>query len=130
MKITRESDYAVRIVFYLSKNDTIIGAKQISEETDITPRFALKILRKLCIAQILQSFKGNLGGYKLNKPSSEISLKDVIEAIEGEIAINSCLDDEFECNGISSCNCAVREAFAIANTALKNELAKQTFDKL
>lgn len=130
MKITRESDYAVRIVYYLSKKDEIVGAKQISEETDITQRFALKILRKLCIAEILQSYKGHAGGYKLKKQPFEISLKDVIEAIEGVIAINSCLDEDIECNGISSCNCAMREAFSVANTALKQELEKQTFDKL
>lgn len=130
MKITRESDYAVRIVFYLSKSDIVIGAKQISEETDITPRFALKILRKLCIAEILQSFKGNTGGYKLKKLPKEISIKDVIEAIEGEIAINNCIDSSFECNGMNTCNCAIREAFAVANNALKTELERQTFDKL
>lgn len=129
MKITRESDYAVRIVAYLSKNDQIIGAKQISEETDITQRFALKILRKLCIAEILQSFKGNMGGYRLKKEPKEINMKEVIEAIEGKIAINDCLETNFECNGSNSCGCAMKQAFAAANQALINELSSKTFDK-
>ena len=129
MKITREADYAVRIVSYLSKQDKIVGAKQISEETDITQRFALKILRKLCIAKLLQSFKGNMGGYKLNLEPKDINLQHVIEAIEGKIAINNCLDQNYDC-GTLSCNCSMREAFSNANDALIQELSNQTFDKL
>ncbi|MFI3228064.1 MAG: Rrf2 family transcriptional regulator [Clostridia bacterium] len=130
MKITRESDYAVRIVSYLAKQEKIIGAKQIAEDTDITQRFALKILRKLCMADILQSFKGNLGGYKLKRLPENINMKEVIEAIEGEIAINDCLENNYECSGSNACNCVMRQAFATANAALVKELSSKTFDKL
>ncbi len=129
MKITRETDYAVRIVSYLSKVENIVGGKQISEETGITQRFALKILGKLCAEGILKSFKGNAGGYKLNKPSDTITMLEVIEAIEGKVSINYCTDDAFECcNGGGSC--AMRNAFAKANEALVRELSAYTFNQL
>lgn len=127
MKITRESDYAVRIVQFLSKQENIVGAKQISEETNITQRFALKILRKLCISDILVSYKGTTGGYKLNKTTSDISLKDVIESTQGPIAINTCVEGDISCG--ETCTCAVKHAFNIANKALLTELSNQTFDK-
>ena len=129
MKITREADYAIRIVSYLSKQTTIVGAKQISEETDITQRFALKILRKLCISGILKSYKGNTGGYTLNKLPAEINMVEVIEAIEGKIAINECLESDFDCNK-AGCSCATRKAFMSANEILVEALSQKTFDKL
>lgn len=129
MKVTRETDYAIRIVSFLSKQDSICGAKLISEETNITQRFALKILRKLCIASITKSFKGNLGGYTLNVPPKDITMLDVIEAIQGEILINNCaILESSKCN--DSCSCTLKKAFASANLALTQSLSSHTFDNL
>lgn len=74
MHITLESDYAIRIVLYLSQIQKRAEAKNISENTEVTLRFALKILRKLVAAGIVKSFKGTQGGYELNKAPAEITL--------------------------------------------------------
>ena len=65
MRCTHEADYAIRVTCCLAFSGSKVGAKQISESTGVTLRFALKILRKLIQADIVKSFKGASGGYML-----------------------------------------------------------------
>ena len=91
MHITLEADYAVRIVHCLAKNGQRMDAKSISDETGVTLRFSLKILRKLVSAGIIKSYKGTQGGYEIARPLEEITLNDVIETVEGPFALSRCL---------------------------------------
>ena len=97
MRITLESDYAMRIVSELAKADGILDAKTLSERTMVTPRFALKILHKLVGADMVVSFKGVNGGYKLKKDAEKINLKEIIELIDGPIAISRCIGNGQSC---------------------------------
>ena len=83
MFITLEADYAVRIVSVLCRERDKMDAKTISNDACVTLRFALKILRKLVAADIVKSYKGTQGGYIINKDPAQLTLKDVLEAIEG-----------------------------------------------
>ena len=83
MHMTLEADYAVRIVEFLAVNPGRADAKTISERTSVTLRFTLKILRTLVSDGIVRSYKGAKGGYELAKPPKEITLRSVIEAVEG-----------------------------------------------
>ena len=65
MHITLESDYAIRIVVFLAQQGKRADAKLISENTEVSLRFALKILRKLVSGGIIRSYKGTTGGYEL-----------------------------------------------------------------
>ena len=106
MHITQESDYAVRIVYCLAKCGTRRDARGISEEMCVTLRFSLKILGKLVSSGIVESYKGNRGGYELARPASEITLKDVIDAVEGPYRLSRCVGEggAGECNrGASGC---------------------------
>ncbi len=98
MRITLESDYALRILTALADYDAVIDAKTLSETTSVTPRFTLKILHKLVQADFVTSYKGVSGGYKLKKSPEEINLKNVIELIDGPIAIVRCLDSGEACS--------------------------------
>mgnify|MGYP002552668825 CR=1 FL=1 len=91
MRITHEADYAIRVAYCLALAGEKQCAKDISEATGVTLRFALKILRKLTQSGITKSYKGVAGGYELNHSPSEISLGAIIECIDGPIAINHCL---------------------------------------
>lgn len=97
MRITLESDYALKIVTALAEHSDVTDAKTISDETAVTQRFTLKILRKLVLGGIVISYKGARGGYKLNYSPEKITLKDVIELIDGPVAIARCLDGEGGC---------------------------------
>ena len=87
MRITLESDYALRILSALAKHDRVVDAKTLSDETSVTPRFTLKILHKLTLGNLVSSYKGVGGGYKLKASPENISLKEVIELIDGPITL-------------------------------------------
>jgi Rrf2 family iron-sulfur cluster assembly transcriptional regulator len=90
MRITLEADYAIRIVDCLTDSGQRLCAKAISDRTGVSLRFTLKILRKLCIVNLIRSRQGIQGGYELARKPEDINLKEVIEAIDGPIMINRC----------------------------------------
>ena len=93
MRITLESDYALKILTTLAEHCEVTDAKTLSEETAVSLTFTLKILRKLSLGGLVSSHKGAKGGYILKTSPQNISLKDVIELIDGPIAIARCLDE-------------------------------------
>ena len=98
MRITLESDYALRIISALAKHNGVVDAKTLSEETSVTLQFTLKILHKLVKGELVKSFKGIRGGYCLLKSPEEITLKRVIEEIDGPIAMVKCLESSEGCS--------------------------------
>lgn len=130
MHITLESDYAVRIVTFLAAQNTRFDAKTISENTEVTLRFALKILRKLVASEIVRSYKGTTGGYELMKTPDKISLADVIGAIEGPYYFSRCLNPENGCPRTNGCGCKASKVFADISKTVSNKLSKTTFDQL
>lgn len=128
MHITLEADYAVRIVSCLSKAEKRLDAKTISEQASVTQRFALKILRKLVANGLIKSFKGTQGGYELAKNPSEISLKDVIETVEGQYHFSRCLSEEYGCNRGMSGHCQFQRVFAQISEDVAKKLDSYTFD--
>lgn len=92
MRITQEVDYAFRIVAHLASNEgKVVGAPTIARKEQVPERFTLRILRKLNLAGITSAKRGAHGGYMLKKDKEDISLYDVILAIDGPIYINRCL---------------------------------------
>ena len=118
MHITQESDYAVRIVYCLAKCGTRRDARGISEEMCVTLRFSLKILGS--------------GGYELARPASEITLKDVIDAVEGPYRLSRCVGEggAGECNrGASGC-CTFQKVFHDISKSINEQLAAVNFQML
>ncbi len=97
MKLTLEADYAVRIAAFLACENERRDAKTISEKTGVSLRFALKILRKLALCEIVKSFKGKKGGYTIAKPAEEISIYDIVSNVDGEYYFSRCLVHGYEC---------------------------------
>lgn len=129
MRITLESDYALRILTAMAKYTVVTDAKTISEDTSVTQRFTLKILHKLCKGGLVESFKGVNGGYKLKALPEDITLKTVIELIDGPIAIARCLDSEEGCSlNCDKSACDYHHIFDIISIALANKLNKITIN--
>lgn len=102
--MTLEADYAVRIVEYLTEHNSRRDAKTISADTEIPLRFLLKILRKLVAGGIVQSFQGAKGGYKLKKSPRDITLRQVIETVDGTYMVfGKCQANNYNC-GRTSCH--------------------------
>lgn len=128
MKITREADYALRIVAMIAEEGRQIEAKVIAEKNEIPYRFTLKILRKIVQSGIIKSYRGVNGGYVLNKAPSEITMKDVIEVIDGKIAINKCMEEQGICKNDGVCRIQ-RQLYRVQNV-IANELDKITFEDI
>ena len=116
MYITQEADYAMRIVYSLAKSGGRRDARSISEEVCVTLRFSLKILGKLSAAGIVNSVKGNRGGYELARPPEEVTAKDVLCAVEGPYVLSRCIQDN-ECNRNMTASCAFRKALVMQRAA-------------
>ena len=127
MRITLESDYALRIVSALANKNGVVDANTLSSETSVTPRFTLKILHKLVQGDLVSSYKGVNGGYKLKYSPEEISLKKVIELIDGPIAIMRCLDSSEQCSMTSDKTaCIYHRIFDKISIELATKLQKIT----
>ena len=124
MKLTLEADYTLRIVSVLATRGVLTDAKKISESTAVTLRFTLKILHKLVKGGVAESHKGVNGGYKLRIAPDKITLKTIIELVDGPIAISRCLNDTEVCslNGVEKNSCAFHRAFKKVNDVLAEQL--------
>ena len=130
MHINLESDYAVRIVQYLAQSNERRDAQSIADSTCVSLRFTLKIMRKLVAADIVQSFKGAHGGYTLSRPASSITLRQVIEAVEGPYRFSRCVDNGCACNCSSVTACPFHSVFDDITQMVIQKLDEATFDSL
>lgn len=132
MKITQEVDYALRVVLYLSKlgYGEKIEAKAISENENIPLRFLLKLLRKLTQVDIIKSFRGVNGGYALNKLPEEITLRQVVEAIDGPVYVSRCQIDPAGCNLSRANKCEIHRALGKVQSKIIMELEGINFKDL
>lgn len=127
MRITLESDYALRILTAMVKYEGVTDAKTIATDTSVTERFTLKILHKLVHGGLVLSYKGVKGGYCLKVKPEEITLKNVIELIDGPIAIARCVDTGEGCSlNCDKTACAYHHIFDSISLELAAKLNKIT----
>jgi Rrf2 family protein len=104
MQITRQADYAVRAVLHLARTgEQRTATSAIAEEQHIPPSFLAKIISQLSIAGLLHTSRGARGGVTLAREPKDITLLEVIEAIDGPIQLNECIGDDGACSFDESC---------------------------
>jgi Rrf2 family protein len=130
MQITRQADYAVRAVLYLSKLGTTQRAatSEVAEEQRIPPSFLAKIISQLSIAGLLHTSRGARGGVTLAREPKEISLLEVVEAIDGPIQLNECVGENGSC--VFDNECPLRSVWCDAQDELVNRLRGTNFEQL
>ncbi|KAA0257416.1 Rrf2 family transcriptional regulator [Deferribacter autotrophicus] len=106
MKITRATDYALRVMVFLAKAEKgkVFMRSELSKYCEVPDSFLGKILQVLAKKGLLVSGKGKKGGFKLEKKPDEITLYDIISAVDGEVFINECLDNPKFCSKADSCS--------------------------
>ena len=130
MFLTKECDYAIRVVRGLMDLE-IKSVKAICEREHIPRPFAYKILKKLEHNGIVRAQRGSAGGYQLTKTPEEITLFDVIQAVDNRLYINECLQDGYECPRNSNGNsCAIHRELARIQLTLINALGENTMKEL
>jgi len=105
LRISRKIDYGLRAMIYLASisPEAVVPFREIARQMMVPEDFLAKILKTLVDQGLVKSTRGPHGGYALGKPATDISFLDVIEAVEGPIAINVCLDGEDPCAKAEFC---------------------------
>jgi Rrf2 family protein len=130
MQITRQADYAVRAVRYLARQggSQRAATSTVAQEMKIPPSFLAKIISQLSIAGLLHTSRGARGGVTLAREPKDISLLDVVEAIDGPILLNECVGDPGSCT--FSDDCLVHPIWKEAQEGLVRRLRETKFDLL
>jgi Rrf2 family protein len=105
LQISRKIDYALRAMIHLAglPDGRIASLQDLSSILHIPREFLAKILKVLAARGLVRSARGAHGGYQLARPAGQISFLEVIEAVEGPVQLNVCLDDKDRCDVSSSC---------------------------
>ncbi len=130
MEITRQADYAIRAVLFLSRQEPkkAIATSTIAKEMKIPPSFLAKIISQLSIAGLLNTTRGAHGGVTLSRSVHDVSLLEVVEAIDGPILLNDCVGDPGDCqfNG----DCPLHNIWSDAQGKLVKQLHDTKFGAL
>ncbi|AEF80878.1 RrF2 family transcriptional regulator [Leadbettera azotonutricia] len=131
MFITKESDYAVRIIRELSRSGRE-SVKAICESESIPMQYSYKILKKLEKGGLVQGYRGASGGYELAKAPKNMSLYDVITAVDEEILLSECLGHGFRCpmKGKGRKGCGVHGEFARIQGLILSHLKEKSLSDI
>lgn len=122
IRITKQTDYGIVLLTHLAAMpDRQVNAPELAGETHLPLPMVSKILKLLVREGLLVSHRGVKGGYGLSRPAEEISMAEVVAALEGPIAITECVDDDSGCTHAPIC--PVRGRWNRINTALRQALA-------
>lgn len=129
MFITRQADYAVRCVLFLSKDaNRVVSANIIAETLAVSRTFLAKILQRLSHNGIVTSTQGTTGGFGLAKKPRDINLLDVIEAVQGPLAVSLCAVDKRKCS--LSRSCSVHPLWVEMRHGIEAKLRRENFARL
>jgi Rrf2 family protein len=127
MQITRQADYALRAISYLSNlsPNERAATSHIAEVQHIPPSFLAKIISQLSIAGLIHTSRGARGGVSLARPPEDINVLEVIEAIDGPIMLNECTGSPDSCP--YGKDCALRPLWCDAQAELVTRLRNTSF---
>ena len=121
MRITNLADYAIILMSQLSLDSNgLHSAISLSDKTGVPVPTVSKLLGNLARHSLLASQRGFNGGFRLARPASEISIADVIVAVDGPIALTACAEEDFDCDLFKLCT--MRPHWQAINEAVKTAL--------
>jgi len=125
MRLSAQADYAVVMLSASARHCGVAGrlnATQLADETGIPLPTVQKLVSRLAAAGLIESARGTGGGFRLARPAAAISLADIIEAVEGPIAMTACVDEGRHDCGIEA-GCRVKPHWNVVNGAVRGALA-------
>jgi len=126
MQITRQTEYAIRTMLELAlaPEGEVLSTRYISERQDIPEDFLKKTIKLLALADLVVTQRGTGGGVRLAKPADQITMLDIITAVEGPISLNVCLSPAYNCPNQPTF--PSKQVFQRAQEALVAELKRQS----
>ena len=130
MQLTRAADYAVRVMIHMAgmPPGTRASRAELAEAAECPEQFLSKVLQGLTRAGLVVSHRGNTGGFELPDMHRAASLLQIVEAIEGPLRLNVCLNGEHSCARQTWCPAHV--VWADAQTAMESVLKRSSIDEL
>lgn len=126
IKLAKLTDYAVVILSAMAESEgTLLSAVQLADRTSLPEPTVSKVLKLLARSGIITSVRGAHGGYRLTDIPADITVLDIIEAIEGAVALTACIEGSQESCAIVNM-CGVKGRWDIVNTAVKTALENVT----
>lgn len=126
LQFTKEIDYGLQLVVALAKlkKGEVLSLRKFSDASRISFLFLQRIVKKLREANLVVSNKGAHGGYFLKRPADRLSLREVIEAIDGECAVINCLSVDENCRCAKEKTCGARKFFTKVNDCMVDCMEK------
>jgi Rrf2 family protein len=130
MRLSTRTRYGTRLLFELAYNYGTgpVLLRDIAKRQDISEKYLSKIIILLRSAGIVTSFRGAKGGYILSKAPSEITMKQVIEALEGDSSYVDCIKDPGACK--NEAKCPSREFWCKMENVMNEYLSSETLDTI
>jgi Rrf2 family protein len=127
---SRECEYALQAILYLAlqPEDGMVPIRALTRKLCIPYHFLAKILQRLTKKGLLRSLKGPTGGFALARPAGQITLYQVIEAVDGDGFLNTCVLGFAECSGRNPC--AVHEQWGAMRTSIHSMLASKSIAQM
>ena len=105
LRLSKKADYALLALRHLAASQReAVSARELAESYDLPPELLAKVLQLLVRAKLLSSQQGIRGGYALAKTPAEISVADVINAIDGPMTVTACSESDHSCDQYTKCN--------------------------
>ena len=121
-RLSKLTDYAVVVLVRLSEGDGVQTSPGVAQATGVPEPTVAKVLKALAASGLVVSQRGARGGYRLMRPLTGIAVADVITAIDGPIAMTSCVEGSgTSCE--ASCSCRVRGRWDAVNEAVREALS-------
>jgi len=124
LELSSEGRYALRALLYLAAAGERVPAGTIAAEADVPPRLLARILADLSRAGLVASKAGRNGGAALARPAGSITLREVVEVVEGPFEVSTCILANRACGGAT--RCVMHDAWTVAQRALLAELGRRT----
>ena len=129
MQLLTTTDYAVRIVYYVAEQRRMVNSTEIAQAMNVPLTVMGRIGRKLIAAGILTSQRGNTGGLALARKPRDITMADIIYAVE-DIRVNRCLEPDHYCPRGAVDTCPFHAFYAQVQDCFDTMLAGKTMESL
>ena len=106
LRLSKKADYALMAMKHLAvrPDAASASAREIAEAYDIPVELMAKVLQRLARRGLLSSHQGTRGGYRLSRPSTAISVADIIQAIDGPLTVTACSTEAENCGQYAKCS--------------------------
>jgi len=131
LRLSKLTDYGIVLLAQMAKDDpgTLFSARNLSLSTGVPSPTVEKVLKQLLHAELLKSRRGAKGGYFLAREPESVSLANIIDLMQGDIALTECTDSSNSICEVVDC-CSVRDHWPVINAAVRAALGAVTLRDL